>query len=160
LRYYKKLYRVERQAKTEKLSAEQRYQLRQRESVPIMSDFKQWLDDHVDHVLPQSPLGKAFRYTLKHWDGLCAFLEEGRLEIDNNLTEQQMKPLVIARKNFMFANSMEGAHALCLHFSLIRTALVHNLNPYQYYVEILKQIPHCKTVEDCEKLLPWNIKLN
>jgi len=91
---------------------------------------------------------------------LNAFLDDGRVEIDNNLTEQQIKPLVIARKNFMFANSMDGAHALCLHLSMIRTALAHNLNPYDYYAAMLKQIPHCQTVEDYEKLLPWNIKLN
>ncbi len=160
LRYYKKLYRIERCAKDEKMNADQRYRLRQKDSKPIMIEFKSWLDEHVDHVLPKSPLGKAFNYTLKHWDGLSAFLEDGRLEIDNNLTEQQIKPWVIARKNFMFADSMEGAHALCLHFSLVRSALAHHLNPYQYYVEVLKQIPHCACVEDYERLLPWNIKLN
>ncbi len=53
------------------------------------------------------------------------FLDNGRLEIDNNLTEQQIKPLVIARKNFLFCASVEGAEALCLHFSIIRTAKLH-----------------------------------
>jgi len=60
----------------------------------------------------------------------------------------------------MFANSIAGAHALCMHFSLIRTALAYNLNPYDYYVAMLKAIPHCASVEDYEKLLPWNIKLD
>ena len=110
-------------------------------------------------VLPKSGLGKAFNYCLKHWDGLCRFLDDGRLEADNNLTEQEIKPFVIARKNFMFCSSVSGANALCLHFSLIRTAKRHGLDPYRYYVKILKDIPYCESVEDYEALLPWNIAL-
>ncbi len=159
LDFYKRLYKIERQAKDKHLSHEQRYELRQKESKPIMAEFKEWLDKYAPTTLPKSPLGKAFRYTLKFWAGLCEYLNDGRLEIDNNLTEQEIKPLVIARKNFMFASSVEGAKALCLHFSLIRTAKKHNLDPYHYYVKILEAIPHCQSVEDYEALLPWNIQL-
>lgn len=158
LRFYKKLYEIERRAKELNLSAEERYHLRQTESKPLLDTFKKWLEQHDPSLLPTSPLGKAFRYCLKHWEGLVRFLEDGRLEIDNNLTEQEIKPFVIARKNFMFATSTEGAHALCLHFSLIRTAIAHKLNPYEYYVALLKRIPHCTSVEDYEQLLPWNFK--
>ncbi|MFT5083053.1 MAG: transposase [Lentisphaeria bacterium] len=91
-----------------------------------MDVFKQWLDKYEPTTLPKSSLGKAFRYGLKFWGGLCEYLKDGRLEVDNNLTEQEIKPFVIARKNFMFANSVDGANALCLHFSLIRTAKRHN----------------------------------
>ena len=59
----------------------------------------------------------------------------------------------------MFACSVDGANALCLHFSLIRTAKRHNLDPYRYYVKVLEMIPHCQTTEDYETLLPWNIEL-
>ena len=59
----------------------------------------------------------------------------------------------------MFANSVDGAEALCLHFSLIRTAKRHQLDPYRYYVKVLEAIPYCETVEDYEALLPWNINL-
>jgi hypothetical protein len=75
------------------------------------------------------------------------------------LTEQQIKPFVIARKNFLFASSVDGAEALCMHMSIIRTAKEHGHDPYHYYVKLLKSIPHCKTVEDYEKLLPWNIAI-
>lgn len=159
LRFYKKLYRIERQAKDEGLTPDERCKLRQAQSKPLLDEMKAWLETHYPNVLPQSPLGKAFAYTLKHWEGLCQFLDDGRLEVDNNLTEQEIKPLVIARKNFMFANSMDGAYALCLHLSLIRTALLHQLEPRAYYNHILKQTPLCKTVEDYEKLLPWNVDL-
>jgi len=88
-----------------------------------MDEFKQWLDINYPTVLPKSPLGKAFNYCLKYWDGLCAFLEDGRLKADNNLTEQEIKPFVTARKNFMFCSSVAGAKALCLHFSLMPNTL-------------------------------------
>ncbi|GAC33475.1 hypothetical protein GPLA_2577 [Paraglaciecola polaris LMG 21857] len=159
MRFYKRLYGIERKAKDEKMTPAQRYALRQLRSKPIMEEFKQWLDEHYPSVLPKSSLGKAFSYTLKFWDGLCEFLNDGRLEADNNLTEQEIKPFVIARKNFLFCSSVNGAKALCLHFSLIRTAKCHGLDPYRYYVEILKAIPYCQTVEDYEALLPWNIAL-
>ncbi|GAB2876219.1 hypothetical protein GCM10027180_03250 [Microbulbifer echini] len=87
------------------------------------------------------------------------FLNDGRLEIGNNLTEQEIKPFVMARKNFLFASSVNGAKALCLRFSLIRTAKIHGLDPYRYYVEILEQIPHCQSVGDYGALLPWHIQL-
>lgn len=156
--FYRALYHIERQAKQQQLTPALRYALRLEKSKPILEQFHQWLQQHWPHVLPESPLGKAFRYTLKHWDGLCQFLADGRLEFDNNLTEQEIKPFVIARKNFMFAHCVNGAHALCVHMSLIRTALKHQLDPYAYYVHILKRIPHCQTVEDYQQLLPWNVK--
>ena len=65
---------------------------------------------------------------------------------------------VECRKNFLFAASVEGANALCMHFGFIRTAKAHGLDPYHYYVKLLKSIPYCTSVEDYEKLLPWNIK--
>ena len=66
---------------------------------------------------------------------------------------------VIARKNFLFCDSVAGAKALCLHFGLTRTAILHGFDPYAYYVKILEAIPYCETVEDYEALLPWNIDL-
>lgn len=159
LKRYRELYVIERYAKDQHFTSDQRHQLRQEKSKPLMEAFKTWLDEHYPLLLPKSPLGKAIAYCLNHWQGLCEFLNDGRLEIDNNLTEQEIKPLVIARKNFLFCNSVAGANALCIHFSLIRTAKKHGLDPYRYYVQLLKAIPYCQTVEDYEALLPWNINI-
>ena len=158
LRFYKELYKVERDAKTNELTPEQRYTLRQEKSKPLITKFKAWLDEMYPTVLPQSPLGKAMNYSIKLWPGLTRFLDDGRLEIDNNLTEQEIKPFVIARKNFLFAASVDGARALSMHMSIIRTAKLHGLDPYHYYIQLLKSLPHCNTVEDYEALLPWRIK--
>lgn len=159
LRYFKALYKIEREAKEKQFTPEQRYLLRQEKSKPLTEKFKTWLDDMYPTTLPQSLLGKALNYCIKLWPGLIRFLDDGRLEIDNNLTEQQIKPFVIARKNFLFASSVDGANALCMHMSFIRTAKLHGHDPYHYYVKLLKGIPHCKTVEDYEKLLPWNMAI-
>jgi transposase len=158
--YFKELYKIEREAKTQQLAAEQRYLLRQEKAKPILEKFNAWVDKIYPTVLPKSALGNAINYCIKYRNGLMRYLEDGRLEIDNNLTEQEIKPLVIARKNFLFCASVGGAEALCLHFGLIRTAKLHNLDPYHYYVMLLKNIPHCQNVEDYEKLLPWNIGLD
>ena len=158
--YFKELYKVEKEAKTKQLTSEQRYVLRQEKAKPLLEKFNAWIDEIYPTVLPKSTLGKAVNYCIKYRAGLMRYLEDGRLEIDNNLTEQEIKPLVIARKNFLFCASVGGAEALCLHFGLIRTAKLHNLDPYHYYVMLLKQIPHCQNVEDYEKLLPWNIGLD
>lgn len=158
MRFYKELYKIERHAKNNNFTADERYQLRQEKAKPLMENFKSWLENVYPTVLPQSTLGKAMNYCIKLWPGLTRFLEDGRLEIDNNLTEQEIKPFVIARKNFLFSSSVDGAHALCMHMSMIRTAKAHGLDPYHYYVKVLTGLPHCKTVEDYEKLLPWNIE--
>ena len=157
LRFFKALYKIERDASLQQLTPQARYTLRQSDSKPLLEKFKQWLDEKSLTVLPQSPLGNAFAYTLKRWQGLTQFLNDGRVQIDNNETERHIKPFVIARKNFLFAATPDGADALCLHFSFIRTAKAHGLDPYHYYVALLKHLPHCQTLEDYEKLLPWNI---
>lgn len=183
LRFYRKIYKIERELKDQldpkpyrgckgfkglkeftSLSTEEFYQLRYKtrleQSKPVMEEFKAWLDQHYPTVLPKSPLGKAFAYAIKHWPGLSRFFEDGRLEVDNNLTEQQIKPVVIARKNFLFCKSIVGVKAVCNHMSLIRTAIVHDLDPYSYILEILEKIPNRQKLEHYEALLTWRVKLN
>ena len=155
---YKRLYKVEREAKQLKFTPAERYQLRQEKAKPIMDELKILLDEYVDKVLPKSPLGQAIQYCLSHWKGLNEFLNDGRLEADNNLTEQQIKYFVMGRKNFLFCDTIGGAEATMIHYGLMLTAKLHGLNPLAYYVHILKQLPHCETINDFEKLLPWNIK--
>lgn len=159
MNYFKKIYKIERKAKKEKLNPEQRYTLRQSETKPIMEEMFAWMKKVAETTLPKSPLGKAFSYTLNREAGLMICLNDGRLEIDTNGIELLNKNLALARNNFMFSYSVKGAHALCIHMSLIFTAVAHGLDPYQYYVQIMQKIPHCKTLDDYDRLLPWNITL-
>jgi transposase len=154
--YYRALYKIEREAKDLALNADERYALRQAKSKPIVDEMFTWMKKVAPTTLPKSPLGVGFQYVLVRETGLRQFLNDGRLEIDTNLVEQQNKNLALARNNFMFSCSVKGAHALCLHMSLVFTALAHHLDPYHYYTHIMARIPHCQTVEDYEALLPWH----
>ncbi len=97
------------------MSANDRYELRQKESKPLLESFKKWLDDSLQTVLPQSPLGKAINYCQNRWTRLIQFLDDGRLDIDNNITEQKIKPIVIARKNFLLLLQLQAQkHYACI----------------------------------------------
>jgi len=96
-------------------------------SRPILESWHAWLLEHEPMTLPHSPIGKAIRYALQHWEGLAVFLSDGGVEIDNNATERDIKPFVMGRKNFLFACTQAGADSLGVHFSLIVTAKHHGL---------------------------------
>jgi len=153
MRIYRQLYDIERYATDTTLSPADRLALRQEQSRPILDQFHQWLTVNQANTLPKSPIGLAIAYTLKHWDGLLVYLTDGRVEIDNNATERDIKPFVIARKNFLFACTPQGADSLGVHFSLILTARLHGLDPIHYYTEMLKRLPYCMTISDYEALL-------
>ena len=152
------LYKVERQASENNLPHTARHALRQEKSRPIVADFYDFLMRNKHLILLQSPIGKAIAYVLNHWAGLHTFLSDGRVEIDNNTTERDIKPFVIARKNFLFSCTPKGADSLAVHFSLILTARLHGLDPLAYYTDIFTRIPLCKNTQDLELLLPWNWK--
>jgi transposase len=153
---YQELYKIEKEIKDKSMTLEEAYTYRQDQAKPILIGWHDWLIQHKDLTLKESPIGKAIRYALRHWKGLLVYLEDARIPIDNNATERDIKPFVIGRKNFMFACTQAGADALGVHFSLIITAKHHGLDPMVYYTEILKRIPLCKSISDYEKLLPWN----
>lgn len=156
--YYRQLYAIERQAKRQQLSPEKRHALRLEKATPILDELQAYITKTYHTLLPKSPLAVAVAYIIKHWQQLCYYLNDGRLEFDNNLTEQEIKLLVLARKNFMFAHSVRGANALCNLFGLVRTAICNGCEPYAYLTAVFDNIPYCNSVEDYEKLLPWHIK--
>lgn len=156
LRDYKKLYQIERYAKTEKLTAEQRYRLRLEKSQPILSKLQVYLLEKQPTVMSKSPLGKGIAYFLTHYEGLTNFLKDVRLDIDNNLTEQENKVFAILRKNFLFCDTANGAKALCNLLSLVRTVIRNGVEPYEYLATVFKRLPYCRVLEDYEVLLPWN----
>lgn len=152
---YQKLYQIEEEIRN--FTPDQKKEIRQKEAKPIFDALHTYLVNRYDKIPPKSVLGEAVHYTLKFWKGLIKYLDDGRLSIDNNHTERIIRKLVMARNNFLFADTVKGAKALCLHFSLIQTAIANGLEPYKYYEYILDKLPYCETVEDYEALLPWNL---
>ena len=107
---------------------------------------------------PKSALGKAFTYLKEQWPYLTNYLKDGRLEISNNRAERSIKPFVIDRKNFLFANTPKGATGSAVMFSLIQTAIENGLDPYKYLTWLLKQAKDADLSrnEIIQSLLPWN----
>ena len=129
VKYIRALYLIEDKLKQKKADAIKIKDDRLRLSQPILSELKLYLDEKASKVPTQSPIGKAISYTRQRWQYLITYLQDGRYEIDNNRTERAIKPFVCGRNNWLFSNSVEGAHASARLFSLIETAKAHQLNP-------------------------------
>ena len=124
----------------------------------MLDACKAWLDAVLPTVLPKSALGGAIGYCLNQWTKLTAFLLDGRLELSNNADERAVKPFVIGRKNWLFANTPRGAKASAIIYSLVETAKANGVNPYEYLQEVLTRLPALETrrlEEELDALLPW-----
>jgi hypothetical protein len=135
-----KLYLIEREARENGYSHEERYQLRQQSAQPILKEIKAWLDEQSTHVLPKSAMGKAIGYALGQWSRLERYTEQGYLEIDNNWIENEIRPLALGRKNYLFAGSHEGARRAAIIYSLLATAKKHDVEPFTYLKDLLIRI--------------------
>ena len=152
--YFDKLFEIER--KIASLPPEERKEQRQKLSVPIMNELHDWAAKL--NPPPKSLLGKATQYILTQWSWLTAWLEDGRLEISNNRAERSIKPFVIGRKNFLFANTPSGARSSAILFSIIETSKENGLDPYSYLNWVLKSAPYLNMddLSQVETLLPSN----
>lgn len=153
----RKLYTIERKAKEGKFSHDERLQLRQKEAVPILSGLKVWLADNLYVHTPKNPMAKAIAYSCKRWDKLCIYASDGRLEIDNNLIENKIRPLALGRKNYLFAHNENTAQNLAMLYSLIGTCEACGINPHKYITWVLKKIVHNKIDQNAIDWLPHRI---
>lgn len=155
LAYIRFLYRIERELKS--VSTDERLRVRQLRSRPICERFKEWLDREVLAVLPESAMGQAIKYAIKHWSAQVRFLESGLLAIDNNAAERALRPVVIGRKNYLFAGSDRGAHRAAVIYTLISSAKRHGVDRFAYLRDVLKRLPtHPR--EAIHELFPANWK--
>lgn len=154
LKFYKKLYAIEKEAREKNLSSDERYLLREEKASPVLEAFKQWLDHHLLKTPEQSKIGKAIRYCLNNWVELTNYLMDGRIEIDNNLLENAIRPFALGRKNWMFCGSPSGAKAGAIFYSLIETCKANDIEPYKYFCTMLNRIRLCQSDNDYQKLLP------
>lgn len=143
-RYCDRLFALERDF--DGLSPDKRFEKRQELSMPLVDEFFAWLSE-LD-VLPKLPTGVAKGYALGQRKYLERYLLDGRLEISNNRAERSIKPFVIDRKNFLFANTPRGAKASAIMFSIIETAKENNLNPFKYLTYIFQNAPNCDIRND------------
>ena len=134
---------------------ENRQKERQEQSKPLLDAFFAWAKT-LGSIAPKSKLGKAVYYLNEEEPYLRRYIEDGRLEIDNNRAERSIKPFVIGRKNWLFANTPSGAKASATVFSIIETVKENGLDPYEYLKFIFTKAPNLKEDESTDVLLPWN----
>jgi transposase len=147
----KLLYEVESEAK--ELDADARHTLRQEKSVPILARIKAWLDQQKDQVLPKSPMSKAISYCLSNWDALLRYTQDGDLAIDNNAAENALRPIVLGRKNWLFAGSDNGGRTGAILASLVASCKRHGVDPYAYLKDLLTRIA-ATPISQLDQFLP------
>lgn len=137
------------------------YEERQQKSKPILDKFKLWLEELAPTVPPKSLLGKALNYTLGQWPRLIKYLDNGILRMDNNLVENDIRPFVVGRKNWLFFDQPGGAEAGAALYSLIETAKANGLEPYHYLLYLFDKLPLFEGEGECDEqlksLLPMNL---
>ena len=157
LDWYAQLYKIEDDIRESDMSPIQITEYRQKYSKPIMVKMKTWLEEKIPVVLPESDLGKAISYSYSNWEKLTIFLDNGLIPIDNNMTENAIRPFVIGRKNYLFSAIDRGAEASAGFYTLIESAKANGLEPYWYLRYLFTRYPNCNSVEEMEKLLPMNV---
>lgn len=155
LGFVRQLYKVEEAAKGK--SAAERLALRQAHSKPAIDELKAWMDREELSVLPESVLGDAFRYMRNQWERLTRYLDDGDLDIDNNVAERALRGVVIGKKNWLFAGSDEGGRRAAILYSVIETAKRYGVEPLAYLTDVLARIA-AHPARRLDELLPGQWK--
>jgi transposase len=154
------LYRIEKEIKDD--PPDKKKVIRELKSALIIKEIEEWCNKHFleAHAIGGS-IARAFTYLKNQLPKLSVYLEDTRLNIDNNIAENHVRPIAIGRKNWLFANSTKGATALCNWYSIIETAKANGLDAYAYLKHILTEIPIYQAEDkELESLLPWNVELS
>lgn len=149
-----RLYAIESRGKD--LTATERTRLRQSSSWPVLEEIESMLVAQRHRVTPSSLLGKALHYLETQWPKLVRYVHNGAWPIDNNLCENAIRPFVVGRRNWLFADTVAGAHTSANLYSLIETCKANAVDPYQYLAALFRALPSATTAGDYAKLLPWS----
>ncbi len=151
------LYTIEEEARRAELAPEKLRELRWEKSRPVIREIRRWLKTHRHAVLPKSELGKAIFYTIKRWRKLLRFLRNGVIPLDNNLVENDIRPFVVGRKNWLFNDTPRGARASAFHYSFMQTARANGHDPYWSLRFFFMLYPQAEDDEQKRDLLPHRV---
>jgi len=140
-------------------SADERRRIRHAQARPLLEDLRGWCEVQRRRLSAKSALGKAFGYALSRGDALARYLEDGRLSIDNNLSERLLRGIAVTRKNYLFVGSDRGGERAAILYTLIESAKLNGLDPELYLADVLRRLVLGHAVTRLADLLPWNIKL-
>jgi transposase len=148
------LYGIEHEIRRQPATA--RRAVRQARSAPLVQDLHRWLEAQLSLVSQGSALAGAIRYGLRHWEGLCRYLEDGRLEMDTNSVEREIRPVAITRRAALFAGSEGGGRNWAIATTLVRTAILNGVNPQAWLTDVLQRMVRGEIKStNLETLLPW-----
>ena len=150
------LYAIERFCHLVNLKPEERLALREN-AIPILQGIKERMEAVAPTLTPKNVLSTAIRYSLNQWDELTVYTTDGRLEIDNNLVENSIRPIALGRKNYLFAGDHDAAQRGAVMYSLIASCKARQINPLAYLADVLDKLP-ARKVNNIDDLLPWNWK--
>jgi transposase len=136
-------------------SADARRAVRQERSRPLVVALKAWLELQLSRVSGKALIADAIRYALHHWDGLTRFLDDGRIELDTNAVERGIRPLVLNRKNALFAGHDEGAQNWACIASLVETCKLSGADPQAYFTDVLTKLVNLWPASRIDELMPW-----
>lgn len=151
------LYRIERMADDQRLSFDERANLRNELAAPILFSFEKWMEQTHPRVLPKSRIGEAVGYSYSLWPPMKNYLKDGRLRIDNNLAENAIRPIALSRKNFLFCGNHEAAQNTAVICSLLASCKESGVNPREWLKNIIAKMPYYQkpgNEENLKKLLP------
>ena len=155
LYYISQLYAVESKADDEKLKPEQRMALRKEKSYPVILAFEKWMQVSYPKVSVQSRMGRAIAYTYALLPRLSRYVNDGRINIDNNLIENAIRPLALGRKNYLFCGNDASAYRAAIVYSLIGTCKAAGVEPRKWMEDVLRQMPYYeRDGRDLAELLP------
>ncbi len=156
----KVLYQVEALAKGDLPDGQMRhgyiYELRQKHSVPVRDAFKTWLDTQAPLALPKSLLGRVIGYARNQWQYMSRYVEDGQAPIDNNVLERDIRPLCTGRNTWLFSDTVAGAEASAMIYSMMLTCRANDVEPYGYLLNVLDEMPRRATSADISDFLPFN----
>jgi transposase len=159
MKLIRQIYDIERNASERALDAIDRQKLREEKSRPLMKELREHIDQLSYRAIPKSPLGKAVSYALHQWDTLTVFLSDGALAVDNNLTEQRIRPVALGRRNFLFAGNDAGAHRLATLYTLMGSCdLAGIVDPWAYLRDVLDKLSRDWPQSRIDELLPQQWK--
>ena len=136
-------------------SADARRAARQERSRPLVVALRAWIEHQLGRVSGKSLIADAIRYALHHWDGLTRFLDDGRIELDTNIVERGIRPIVLNRKNALFAGHDEGAENWACIASLIETCKLNGVDPQAYFADVLTKLVNLWPASRLDELMPW-----
>jgi len=136
-------------------SADERRAVRQERSKPLVLALKAWLEHQLTRVSAKATIADEIRYGLNHWDGLVRFLDDGRIELDTNIVERGIRPIVLNRKNALFAGHDEGAENWACIASLIECCKLNGVDPQAYFADVLTRLVNLWPASRIDELMPW-----